>query len=183
MEPLVVLLVVTLALLALGAVGVRALRPWPVALRGGLAAMFVLTGLAHFDLPPGMRAQLIEMVPPGLPDPALLVTITGVLELAGAAGLLWVRTAPWAAAGLGALLVAMFPANVHKALTDPTVTLDDQLWPRTALQVLFLAATLLVVAHYGRARRSRSVREDDQGSASGDGTAAPSIRRSDTLAG
>jgi uncharacterized membrane protein len=28
------------------------------------------------------------MVPPGLPEPALLVTATGVLELAGAAGLL-----------------------------------------------------------------------------------------------
>jgi uncharacterized membrane protein len=57
------------------------------------------------------------MVPPFLPAPELLVTVTGVLELAGAAGLVWSRTAPWAAGGLSALLVAMFPANVYKPLT------------------------------------------------------------------
>ena len=85
MEPLVVLVLVTLVLLAAGAAGVRPLRPPVVALRGGLAAMFVLTGAAHFV---GMRAELISMVPPGLPAPGLLVTVTGLLELAGAAGLL-----------------------------------------------------------------------------------------------
>ena len=76
-----------------------------------------------------------------------------MLELAGAAGLLWTRTSPWAAAGLSALLVAMFPANVYKALTDPTIGFDDQLLPRTVLQVIFLAATLAVLAHHVRVRR------------------------------
>lgn len=39
MEPLITLVVVvTLALLAAGALGVRRFFPWPVALRGGLAA-------------------------------------------------------------------------------------------------------------------------------------------------
>jgi uncharacterized membrane protein len=56
-----------------------------VALRGGLAALFTTTGVAHFV---GMRAELISMVPPELPEPGLLITITGVMELAGAAGLL-----------------------------------------------------------------------------------------------
>jgi uncharacterized membrane protein len=149
-EPLIVLVVTTAALLAAGAGGVSRLRPWPVALRGGLAAMFVLTGVAHFV---GKRAELVAMVPPALPAPELLVTVTGVLELAGAAGLLRARTAPWAAAGLSALLVAMFPANVHKALAGPAVPLDDQLVPRTALQVVFLAATLAVVVHHGRGTR------------------------------
>lgn len=153
MEPLIALVVVTVALLALGAAGVARLRPWPVALRGGLAAMFVLTGLAHFV---GKRAELISMVPPFLPAPELLVTVTGVLELGGAAGLLWSRTAPWAAGGLSALLVALFPANVYKALADPTIAFDDQLGPRTALQVIFLASTMAVVGHHlheGRRRR------------------------------
>ena len=80
----------------------------------GLAAMFVLTGVAHFV---GKRAELVGMVPPFLPAPELLVTVTGVLELAGAAGLVWSRTAPWVAGSLSALLVAMFPANVYKPLT------------------------------------------------------------------
>jgi uncharacterized membrane protein len=146
-EPLITLVAVTALLLAAGAAGVRALRPWPVALRGGLAAMFTLTGVVHFAW---MREELIAMVPPALPAPELLVTITGVLELAGAAGLLVARTAPGAAAGLSALLVVMFPANVHAALEG----FGTPLLPRTLMQLVFLAATLAVVAHHVRTRRA-----------------------------
>jgi uncharacterized membrane protein len=145
--PLITLLVVTAALLIAGAAGIRFLRPWPVAVRGGLAAMFTLTGLAHFV---GMREELIAMVPPELPAPGLLVTVTGVLELAGAVGLPLSRTAPWAAAGLSALLVVMFPANVHAALEGT----GTPLLPRTLMQLLFLAATVAVVAHHLRTRRA-----------------------------
>jgi uncharacterized membrane protein len=103
-----------------------------------------------------MREDLISMVPPALPEPGLLVTITGVLELAGAAGLLWRRTAPWAAAGLAVLLVAMFPANVYAALEG--LILDGApamaLIPRTLLQALFLAATLTVLAPHLQHRRT-----------------------------
>jgi uncharacterized membrane protein len=108
--------------------------------------MFTLTGVVHFTF---MREELIAMVPPALPAPGLLVTITGVLELACAAGLLLPRTAPWAAGGLSLLLVAMFPANVQAALAGT----GTPLLPRTLMQVLFLAATLAVVAHHVRARR------------------------------
>ncbi|MFV2196698.1 DoxX family membrane protein [Nocardiopsis sp. LOL_012] len=141
MEPLITLATVTLLLRAAGALGVRALRAWPVALRGGLAAMFALTGTVHFV---GMRGELVAMVPPALPAPGLLVTATGVLELAGAAGLLWPRTARWAAVGLAALLVAMLPANVHLALTGTDLAPHQELLPRTAMQVLFLAAAATV---------------------------------------
>jgi hypothetical protein len=55
-EPLIALVGVTLALRIAGAVEVRRLRSWPVALRGGLATMFVMTGMAHFI---GLRAELI----------------------------------------------------------------------------------------------------------------------------
>lgn len=152
MVSLVVLVLVTLTLLAAGAAGVRWLRPWPMALRGGLAAMFIVTGVAHFV---GMRQDLINMVPPALPHPGLLVTITGVLELAGAAGLLWWRTAPWAAAGLSALLVAMFPANVYAAMEGLTIGGEpaQALLPRTLMQLVFLAATITVLAHHVLSRR------------------------------
>lgn len=160
MEPLIALVGVALAVWAAGALGVHRLRPWPVALRGGLAAMFTLTGVVHFV---GMREELIAMVPPALPAPGLLVTVTGVLELAGAAALLWPRTAPWAAAGLAALLVAMFPANVHLALTGTDLPPHQELLPRTAMQVVFLAAAVaVVVAHLhgrGRGTSPRSARE------------------------
>jgi uncharacterized membrane protein len=153
MTPLVVLVVVTVALRAAGAAGVPRLRSWPTALRGGLAAMFVVTGASHFV---GLREDLINMVPPALPEPGLLVSITGVLELAGAAGLLWRRTAPWAAGGLAALLVAMFPANVYAALEGLTLNGAPAmpLVPRTLLQVVFLAATLTVLASLVRRRHT-----------------------------
>jgi len=152
MASLITLVLVTLILFAAGAAGVRRLRPWPVAVRGGLAAMFILTGVSHFV---GMREDLINMVPPALPEPALLVTITGILELAGAAGLLSRRTAPWAAAGLSALLIGMFPANVYAAVEGLTLggAPAMALIPRTLMQVLFLAATLSVVGHHLRERR------------------------------
>jgi uncharacterized membrane protein len=149
-EPLIALVGVTLALRIAGAVGVRRLRAWPVALRGGLATMFVLTGMAHFI---GMRAELISMVPPAMPNPGLLVTITGLLELAGAVGLLLPRTAPWAAGGLTALLVGLFPANVYAALNGITTSPEDALAPRTLMQLVFLAATVAVLASYVQGRR------------------------------
>ena len=90
MEPLIILAATTAALLAPGATDLRALRPlraWHVALRGGLAAMLLFTGLAHVDAF-GMRADLAAMVPSALPAPGLLVTLTGILELlAGALGI------------------------------------------------------------------------------------------------
>jgi len=129
---------------------VRRLRPWPVALRGGLAAMFIATGLSHFV---GMRAELIDMVPPSLPAPGLLVTVSGVLELAGAVGLVWTRTSPWAAGGLSIMLVVMFPANVYAALEGLSSAPSDELVPRTAMQLVFLAATLAVLTQHLRVRR------------------------------
>ncbi|GAB3572863.1 hypothetical protein GCM10027445_31090 [Amycolatopsis endophytica] len=151
MAPLVILVLVTLVLTGAGAAGVRWLRPWQMALRGGVAAMFTATGVAHFV---GMREQLISMVPPGLPAPGLLVTVTGVLELAGAVGVLWPRTVKWAAAGLSAMLVLMFPANVYAAVHDVLTAWDDQLVPRTLMQVVFLAATVTVLVHARRSSRA-----------------------------
>ncbi|WP_461190267.1 DoxX family protein [Arthrobacter sp. Z4-13] len=150
MAPLITLLAVTLLLRAAGTAGIKALRSWHTSLRAGLAAMFILTGAAHFN---GMRQDLVAMVPPALPNPELLVTLTGVLELLGAAGLLYRRTAPWAAGGLALLMVAMFPANVYAALTGLMVNgaPATALLPRTLMQLLFITATILVVLPYVRA--------------------------------
>ena len=157
MEPLIILTTTTAALLAAGAIGPSALRPlraWHLALRGGLAVMFLFTGLAHFDAF-GMRAELVAMVPSALPAPGLLVTLTGFLELAGALGILLPAVWPWAAVGLSLLLVAMFPANVYKAFEDSTLGVSQELLPRTALQALFLSATLVLVWRYWTVRRMK----------------------------
>jgi uncharacterized membrane protein len=93
--------------------GVAVVDSWTQALRFALATMFVFTAASHFV--PRTRNDLVRMVPPGLPVPGLLVAGTGVLELAGAIGLLLSGVVRIAAYGLIALLVAMFPANVHAA--------------------------------------------------------------------
>lgn len=164
MEPLIALALVTAAVLAAGRRW-PALSGWPTALRAGVAVMFLMTGVAHFV---GMRAELVAMVPDLLPAPALLVTVTGVLELAGAVAMASRRLAPWAAAGLTLLLVAMFPANVHLALTGADLAWWDHLLPCTLMQLVFLAATTAVAT--AGMRRGRGPRERAGGAA---GRAAP----------
>ncbi|MFF3569027.1 DoxX family protein [Nocardia jiangxiensis] len=140
MAPFIVLVVVSGIARLVGLPLPGWLDSWPHAVRLGLAAMFVLTASAHFLQP--RRDALIEMVPPRLPAAANLVTLTGILELAGAAGLLIPPVAPVAASCLVALLVLMFPANVRAARAHvglKTVPLPA----RTALQVLFIAACVV----------------------------------------
>ncbi|MFD2349684.1 hypothetical protein ACFSTC_10365 [Nonomuraea ferruginea] len=62
-----------------------------------------------------LTGGFVAMIPSSFPRPALLVTLTGVLELAGAVGLLFAPVAPYAAIGLALLMIAMFPANVSAA--------------------------------------------------------------------
>lgn len=147
MGPLLALACTTLLLAVLGRLGVRRLRPWHVPVRGGLAVMFTMTAAVHFV---AYRDELIAMVPPALPFPGLLVTITGILEFAGALGLLYRRTVPWAAAGLSLLLLVMLPANIYAALEGLTLGGDPAtpLVPRILQQCLYLAATLGVLWAY-----------------------------------
>ena len=138
MAPLIVLLVVTTLARCAGWLGVPALRTWAAATRAGLAVMFLFTATAHFT---AMRADLMRMVPPWVPEPGVMVTLTGSLEAAGAIGLLVPRTRKLAAAALVLLLVALLPANIHAALAGVTIrgAAPTPLVPRVALQVLFIA--------------------------------------------
>jgi uncharacterized membrane protein len=120
MVPLIVMLGGWLAFRLAGAAGLlSAAGSWSGALRLALALMFVVTGAVHF-VPRG-RIDMVRMVPPSLPRPDLLVTLTGILELLGAAGLLVPWLARVSAFALIALLVAMFPANVRAARVHLTV--------------------------------------------------------------
>jgi uncharacterized membrane protein len=116
---------------------------WPEALAIGLAAMFALTGVAHFVHP--LRRDMIAIVPPRLPSPGPLVTVTGVLELVGAAGLLYPPTRVAAAACLAVLMVVMFPANVYASrMANPPKSMNTRLPLRTVEQVVFVGAALVV---------------------------------------
>jgi uncharacterized membrane protein len=118
MIPFYVMVAAVLMVRILGALVWPALGDWKAATRLGLAAMFVFTGMAHFT---STRRDLIRMVPPQLPNASVLVTLTGVAELAGAVALAIPWTSRWAAYALMVLLVAMFPANIYAARTGHTI--------------------------------------------------------------
>lgn len=107
-----------------------------------LAAMFFFTGADHFANP----ARYLPMMPPALPAPLALIYVSGVFELAGAAGLLVRRWRRWAALGLAALLVAVFPANIYVAVAGISVEGLPEgrwyYWVRLLFQPLFIAWAL-----------------------------------------
>ena len=137
MQVLVVLFGSLLVYRALGASGVSLFASWNESARFALASMSVFTAVSHFA---PMKKDLIAMVPPSFARPDLLVLATGVLELAGAAGLLFEATRFWAACALILLMIAMLPANVSAArrgleIRGRRVT---PLWLRVPMQVLFI---------------------------------------------
>jgi uncharacterized membrane protein len=99
--------------------------------------MFLFTSTAHFS---GMKYDLAAMMPEPLPDGLWVIYLTGVLEIAGAIGLLIPRTRRLAGIGLVLLLVAVFPANVNAALDGITLggEAPTPLWLRAPEQVLFI---------------------------------------------
>jgi uncharacterized membrane protein len=143
MAPLIIVLAGSVAARIVGWLGVDYVDTWGKAIAVGLAAMFVLTGVAHF-VPP-LRDNLIAIVPPQLPAPGLLVSVTGVLEFLGAVGLLVPVTRVAAAVCLLLLMLAMFPANIYAArMPNPPKSMTTQLPLRTAEEIVYLAAAVVV---------------------------------------
>lgn len=108
------------------------------ALRWVLAVFFVVAGANHFRSP----EIYLGMMPPWLPWPEALNAISGVAEIIGGVGLLVPRTRRLAAWGLIALLVAIFPANLHVALAGKMPGTDFSplvLWLRLPFQAVFIA--------------------------------------------
>lgn len=76
-----------------------------------MGPLYVLAGVMHFVSPEAFE----RIVPPSLPRPRALVYLSGVAEIVLGVGVLCPRTRRRSAWGLVALLVAVFPANVHMA--------------------------------------------------------------------
>jgi uncharacterized membrane protein len=127
----------------MGALGVALFADWVSASRAALSTMLAFTGAAHFT---STRRDLIGMVPPALPRPDLLVTFTGVAELAAAVLLLMSATRTMAAYGLILLFVAMVPANISAARRQLTLRGRPAtvLWLRLPMQLLFIAWAWMV---------------------------------------
>ena len=143
MAPLIALVLGSFAARLVGFLGVDYVDGWPSAIAVGLALMFVVTGIAHFVNP--LRGVLIAIVPPRLPSAGPLVSVTGVVELLGAVGLLYPPTRTAAAVALGVLMLAMFPANVYASrMPNPPKSMTTRLPLRTVEQVVFVGAALVV---------------------------------------
>lgn len=143
MAPLIALVLGSLAARVVGWLGVDCVDTWPKAIAVGMALMFVVTGVAHFV--PAMRRDMIAIVPPQLPAPGVFVAVTGVLELLGAAGLLYPPTRVAATVCLFVLMLAMFPANVYAArMSNPPKSMASRLDVRTAEEAVYLAAAVVV---------------------------------------
>jgi uncharacterized membrane protein len=143
MAVIITLVMGTLGARLVGWLGVDYVDGWPQAVAVGLAAMFVMTGVAHFV--PAMRRDMIAIVPPRLPAAGMLVTVTGVLELVGAAGLLYPPTRVAAAVCLFILMLVMFPANVCASrMPNPPKSMTSRLDVRTAEEIVYLGAALVV---------------------------------------
>ena len=87
-------------------------RPGRWVARGLMSAIYLIAGVAHLTAPGGFLA----IVPQWVPAPALVITATGVCEIAGAVALLTARLRWWAGVMLAAYAVCVFPANVRHAI-------------------------------------------------------------------
>ena len=114
-----------------------------LALRAALAGVFVwffVGGIAHFVF---TEAEM-RIVPPFIAWPRGAVLVSGVLELLGAAGLLWPRTRRLAAWGLFALTLAVTPAHFYM-LQQPGLFPSVPFWA-LVLRLPLQAALLALIA-------------------------------------
>ena len=119
-----------------------------------LAAAFTGVGANHFVDP----ELYVSIVPPYLPYPYELVYISGFFEMLGGIGLLVPQLRKAAAWGLLALLVAVYPANIHMLVNE--VYLENMrqekwiLWVRMPLQFVAAAGVAWVGGIIGKAEQN-----------------------------
>ncbi len=112
---------------------------WRVIFRWLLVVFFVTAGANHFRDP----GFYLPMMPAWLPWHLRLIQLSGAAEILAGIGVLVPLTRRAAGWGLIALLVAVFPANLHLALNGvqpPGMSAPAwALWARLPLQAVFIA--------------------------------------------
>jgi len=115
-------------------------------------AWFLIGGIGHF----AGAEFFASIVPPYVPQPKLMVMVSGVFELLGAAGILYRPTRKAAAWSLFLLTLCVTPANVymwqHPELFAkiPPIMLSIRL----VLQLVLLAAIVRVAGSATRANQT-----------------------------
>jgi uncharacterized membrane protein len=94
-------------------------------------AFFVVAGVTHFT----NRDFFTSIVPPYLPWPEMLVYVSGVAEIVIGVMLMVPAASQLAGWAAIALLIAVFPANIHMAM-------NPQLYPDVSLPALLIRLPL-----------------------------------------
>lgn len=114
-------------------------------LRVVFGVIFVAAGALHFLRP----AYYVPVMPPYFPFPLFWVLLSGVLEIAGGAGLLLKHFRRRAAQGLALLMVAFMPVHLHMLFYPADVGAEAVapylLFWRVALQFVFIAMFVWLV--------------------------------------
>lgn len=100
--------------------------------------VFVIAGILHFVIP----KVYLAIMPSYLPNPLMLVYVSGVFEALGGVGLLVPATRTAAAVGLIVLLAAVFPANVEMLrlahARGASALFQAACWGRLPLQLVLM---------------------------------------------
>jgi uncharacterized membrane protein len=103
-----------------------------------LALTYLVAGVLHLKSPHGF----VAIVPAWVPWPELVVALTGIAEIAGAAGLMIPRLRMAAGIGLALYALCVWPANINHALNDIALGGVHLSWwyhgPRLAAQPLII---------------------------------------------
>ncbi len=111
MKPLILLMIV----FVVAALVIRLATPatdWALAARIAMAAMLLFTAMGHFLFTKGMTM----MLPASIPFKTALIYLTGILEIAGATGLLIPSIRTGVACALIVFFILLLPANIYAAV-------------------------------------------------------------------
>jgi uncharacterized membrane protein len=103
-----------------------------------LVLAYLIAGIAHLRSPGGF----VAITPHWVPYPEQVIALTGMAELAGAAGLMIPRLRRAAAIGLALYALCVWPANINHAINDIPLNGRHLSWwyhgPRLVLQPVII---------------------------------------------
>ena len=102
-----------------------------------LSVFFTYAGIDHLVSPD----FYVSIMPPWIPAHLELVYLSGVFQVMGGVGVLIPRFRAFAGAGLVALLIAVYPANLHMAF-------NPHLFPDIPVVALYIRLALQFLAFY-----------------------------------
>jgi len=108
--------------------------PWHLYL---MALLYILAGINHFRKP----GMYIRIIPPAFKNPKLINNLSGAAEIILGILLILPATTTFAAWGIIALLIAVFPANIYM-LQNKKAGFGLPLW------ILFIRLPLQIVLIY-----------------------------------